>query len=235
MFYPMYYIDPTYILIIIGMLLCMLASARVNATFKKYDRVYNRYGMSGREAAERLLQSAGIYNIRVERVSGNLTDYYDNRNQVLCLSDSTYNSTSVAAVGVAAHECGHAIQYATGYFPIRVSHVLHPVAQFGSTIAWPLIILGLFIRGESSSFIINLGIFAFSLAVVLQFVTLPIEFNASRRALRILEGNGILQRDEIGGARKVLSAAAMTYVAALASSVLQLLRIILLFGRRNDE
>lgn len=234
MYYPMYF-DPTYMLVLLGVILCMAASAKMNSTFNKYSRIRNHSGITGREAAEQILHRSGIYDVRVEHVSGNLTDHYDPKNKVLRLSDATYNSVSVAALGVAAHECGHAVQHATGYAPLKIRGSLVPVANFGSTIAWPLIIIGLFIGGNSSSLLINLGILAFSLAVLFQIVTLPVEFNASSRALRILGGSGLLYEDEVKDTRKVLTAAALTYVAGAASAILQLLRIILLTGgRRND-
>lgn len=236
MYYPMYYrIDPTYILVLIGVVLSLLASARVKSTFARYQRVRNSAGLTGREAAERVLHGAGIYDVRIEHVSGNLTDHYDPGNKILRLSDSTYNSVSVAAVGVAAHECGHAIQHATNYAPIRWRGALVPVANFGSTIAWPLILIGLFITGESSSLLINLGILAFSAAVLFQLVTLPVEFNASNRAIRILGSNGMMAQEEVGDVKKVLGAAALTYVASAATAILQLLRILILTGGRRDD
>ena len=234
MYYPMY-IDPTYILVLIGVIICMVASAKMNSTFNRYSRVRNHSGSTGREAAEQILHRSGIYDVRVEHVSGNLTDHYDPKNKVLRLSDATYNSTSVAALGVAAHECGHAVQHATGYVPLKIRGSLVPVANFGSSIAWPLIIIGLFIGGNSSSLLINLGILAFSLAVLFQIVTLPVEFNASNRAVRILGSSGMLYEDEVKDTRKVLTAAALTYVAGAASAILQLLRIILLTGGRRDD
>ena len=184
MYYPMYY-DVTYILVLIGVVLCLLASAKMNSTFKRYSRVRNAAGITGREAAEEVLRNAGIYDVRVEHVSGNLTDHYDPRNKVLRLSDATYSSTSVAAVGVAAHECGHAIQHAQGYAPLKFRSTLVPIANFGSRIAWPLIILGFIISSRSSMLLIDLGVLAFSLSVLFQLVTLPVEFNASNRAMRI--------------------------------------------------
>lgn len=234
MYYPMY-IDPTYILVLIGVIICMVASAKMNSTFNRYSRVRNHSGITGREAAEQILHRSGIYDVRVEHVSGNLTDHYDPKNKVLRLSDATYNSTSVAALGVVAHECGHAVQHATGYVPLKIRGSLVPVANFGSSIAWPLIIIGLFIGGNSSSLLINLGILAFSLAVLFQIVTLPVEFNASNRAVRILGSSGMLYEDEVKDTRKVLTAAALTYVAGAASAILQLLRIILLTGGRRDD
>lgn len=235
MYYPMYF-DPTYVLVLIGVVICMIASAKMNSTFNKYSRVRSHSGMTGREAAETILRRAGIYDVRVERISGNLTDHYDPRGKVLRLSDATYGQTSVAAVGVAAHECGHAIQHQVGYAPLQIRGALVPAANFGSTIAWPLILLGLFFNSQMSQVLLNLGILAFSLAVLFQIVTLPVEFNASSRALKMLESTGILSREENKGAKKVLTAAALTYVAALASSILQLLRLIILSGgRRRDD
>lgn len=236
MYYPMYYrMDPTYVLVLIGIALSLLASARVKSTFAKYERIRNSAGLTGRDAAERILRGAGIYDVRIERVSGSLTDHYDPRNKVLRLSDSTYHSTSVSAVGVAAHECGHAIQHAVNYAPIRWRGALVPVANFGSTIAWPLIMIGLFITGDSSSLLINLGIIAFSFAVLFHLVTLPVEFNASNRAIRILGSNGMMSKEEVGAVKKVLGAAALTYVASAATAILQLLRILILTGGRRDN
>lgn len=236
MYYPMYYrMDPTYVLVLIGVVLTLLASARVKSTFAKYERIRNSAGLTGRDAAERILRGAGIYDVRIERVSGSLTDHYDPRNKVLRLSDSTYHSTSVSAVGVAAHECGHAIQHAVNYAPIRWRGALVPVANFGSTIAWPLIMIGLFITGDSSSLLINLGIIAFSFAVLFHLVTLPVEFNASNRAIRILGSNGMMSKEEVGSVKKVLGAAALTYVASAATAILQLLRILILTGGRRDN
>ncbi len=234
---PFYmYYDPTYFLVLIGVVLSLVASARVKSTFNKYSQMRNSRGMTGAQAAEQVLHGAGIYDVRIERVGGNLTDHYDPRSKVLRLSDSVYGQTSVAAVGVAAHECGHAIQHAKGYGPLKFRSVLVPVANFGAKIAWPLILIGLLINSESSWFIMQAGILAFSLAVLFQIVTLPVEFNASKRAIRVLADRGIMYGEEIVAAKKVLSAAALTYVAGAASSILQLLRLILLTGgrRRND-
>ena len=216
----MYYgygIDPTYFLVLIGVVICLLASAKMKSTFKKYSRVRNHSGMTGREAAERILNRAGIYDVRVEHIAGDLTDHYDPRSKVLRLSDATYNSTSVAALGVAAHECGHAIQHNTGYLPLQIRGALVPVVNLGSTIAWPLILIGLFFSSRSSILFLNLGILAFSLAVLFQIVTLPVEFNASSRAVHILGGSGILYEDEVNATKKVLFAAALTYVAGALS------------------
>lgn len=234
MYYPMFYFDPTYMLVIVGVIICLLASAKMRSTFQKYARVRSHSGMTGREAAEEVLRRAGIYDVRVERVAGNLTDHYDPRTKVLRLSDATYGSNSIAAVGVAAHECGHAIQHAQGYVPLKIRGSLVPVANLGSTLTWPLILLGLLFTGESSVMFLNLGVLAFSLAVLFQIVTLPVEFNASNRAIRILGSSGIMYPEEVKDTKKVLSAAALTYVAGAAAAILQLLRIVLLTGRRRD-
>ena len=236
MFYPSFYFDPTYILIIIGVIICSIASMRVKSTFSKYSGMRNHMGLTGAQAAERVLHGAGIYDVRIERVAGNLTDHYDPRNKVLRLSDATYGQCSVAAVGVAAHECGHAIQHARGYAPLQFRSALVPVANFGSMIAWPLIVLGLFINSQSSALLINIGILAFSLAVLFQLVTLPVEYNASGRGVRILAETGMMQGEEIVATKKVLNAAALTYVASAAAAILQLVRILILTGgRRRDD
>lgn len=233
MYYPMFY-DPTYILVMIGVVICLLASAKMNSTFSKYSRVRSHSGMTGKEAAEALLHREGIYDVRVEYVAGNLTDHYDPRSKVLHLSDATYQQTSVAAIGVAAHECGHAIQHARGYAPLSIRSALVPVANFGSSIAWPLIIIGLIMNSQTSQLFLNLGVIAFSMAVLFQIVTLPVEFNASRRALKILGNTGMLYPDEVRETRKVLTAAALTYVAGAASAILQLLRLIMISNSRRD-
>ena len=230
-----FYFDPTYILVVIGALICLAASAKVKSTFNRYDRVRSMSGMTGAQAAERILNSAGIYDVTMQHISGNLTDHYDPRNKVLSLSDSTYSSTSVAAVGVAAHECGHAIQHQTNYAPLNIRSAIVPVANFGSSIAWPLILIGLFFTSKTGTFLIDLGIICFSMAVLFQLVTLPVEFNASSRAVKILENTGILGHEELQGTKKVLGAAALTYVAGAASAILQLLRLIILFGGRGGD
>nr|WP_317283297.1 zinc metallopeptidase [uncultured Sellimonas sp.] len=232
---PYFYFDPTYSLVLIGVIICMAASAKVRSTYAKYSQIRNHGGITGREAAEKILRGAGLYDVRIERVSGSLTDHYDPRSKVLRLSDSTYSSMSVAAVGVAAHECGHAIQHARGYIPLNLRSAIVPIANFGSAIAWPLIFLGLLINSRSSVMMINLGILAFSFAVLFQIVTLPVEFNASNRAIRILGDANILYPDELSAAKKVLGAAALTYVAGAASAILQLLRILILTGGRRDD
>ena len=224
----MFYYDPYYILVIIGVIISMIASARVSGTFRKFDLVRSRTGMTGAEAAKRLLQAQGIYDVSVQRVSGELTDHYDPRDRVLRLSDSTFGSTSVAAIGVAAHECGHAMQHAENYMPLTLRSALVPVANFGSRFSMLLIIAGLFM----GQFLVEAGILLFSAVVLFQIVTLP-EFNASSRALRLLGDNGILYEEEVGMTKKVLRAAALTYVASVLASILQLLRLVLLYGGRG--
>lgn len=230
-----YYFDPTIILVIIGAVISMMASAKVQSTFAKYSNVRSMTGLTGADAAKRLLNSQGIYDVSVEHVSGKLTDHYDPRSKVLRLSDSVYGSTSVSAIGVAAHECGHAIQDNVGYVPLKLRGAFVPVANIGASISWPMILIGLFLGG-GGSLLIQLGIFLFSFSVLFQLITLPVEFNASNRAVKLLEQNGILAGQEVDGTRKVLSAAALTYVAAAAASILQLLRLVILFGgRRSDD
>lgn len=233
MFYLGY--DSTYILVLIGVAICLLASSRVNSVFRRYSKVRSRSGLTGREAAERILRANGIYDVTVRHIPGNLTDHYDPRNKTRGLSDSTYGSASVAAIGVAAHECGHAVQHATGYAPLKFRGALVPVANFGSTLAWPLILIGLLIGSRSASLFINMGILLFSAAVLFQLVTLPVEFNASNRAVKVLETTGMLYPEEIRQTRAVLGAAALTYVASAASAILQLLRLLLITGRRRND
>lgn len=230
-YYPMF--DPTYILVLIGVIISLWASAKVKTTYAKYSRVRSMSGMTGAQAAERILHSAGIYDVRIEHVAGSLTDHYDPRSRVLRLSDAVYGSASVAAIGVAAHECGHAVQDQKDYAPLRIRNSLVPVANFGTMAAWPIIIIGLIFG--SSSFLINLGILLFSLGVLFQLVTLPVEFDASKRAVQMLGNQGILYGDEVVQTRKVLNAAAMTYVAAAAASILSLLRLLILFGGRDRD
>lgn len=230
-----YYFDPTWILVLIGAIISIAASAKVNSTFKKYSKVRSMSGMTGAEAARRLLNSQGIYDVPVKAAAGQLTDHYDPRSKTVNLSESVYNSTSVAAIGVAAHECGHAMQDHNGYVPLRLRGAIVPAANIGSRMAFPLIILGVIIGGAGST-LVNIGLLLFTLAVVFQLVTLPVEFNASSRAVALLGQTGILGDTEVKHTKKVLGAAALTYVAALAATVLQMLRLVLLFGgrRRND-
>lgn len=229
-----YYWDPTYILVLIGAVISMIASSRVKSTYSRYSKVRSMTNMTGAQAAQRILNSAGIYDVTVHHVAGNLTDHYDPRNKTLNLSDSVFNSTSVAAVGVAAHECGHAIQHQEGYAPLNFRSALVPVANFGSVAAWPLIILGIIFGGAGSLFC-QIGIIFFSAAVLFQLVTLPVEFNASSRAVRILGDIGILSEQELPYTQKVLKAAALTYVASAAAAILQLLRLLILFGGNNRD
>lgn len=229
-----YYMDWTYILVLIGALLCMAASARVNSTYKKYARVRSMSGMTGAQAAERILYQNGIHDVRIEHVRGSLTDHYDPSAKVLRLSDSVYGSNSVAAIGVAAHECGHAVQHQQSYAPLKIRSALVPVANIGSRLGLPIVLLGV-IFGGAGSVLAQIGIWVFSAAVLFQVVTLPVEFNASNRAMGMLTDYGILGQQEVGHVRKVLGAAALTYVAAAASSILQLLRLVLLFGNRGGR
>lgn len=230
-----YYLDWTYILVVIGLVLSLAASAKVNGTFSKYSRTWSRSGITGAEAARQILKANGIYDVTVRQVPGNLTDHFDPRSRTVNLSAAVYGSTSISAIGVAAHECGHVIQDAREYVPLKIRAALVPVANIGSNLAIPLIILGVIIGGVGSP-LAEIGILMFSLAVLFQLVTLPVEFNASSRALKILGDSRILAEDEVKKAREVLGSAALTYVAAAASSILQLLRLVILFGgRRNDD
>lgn len=234
MIYPYgFYFDWTYIFVLIGAIVSMITSARVSSTFHKYARERSRSGMTGAQAAEMILHNNGIYDVRVEHVRGDLTDHYDPRTKTVRLSDSVYGSTSVAAIGVAAHECGHVMQHNESYAPLKVRTMLVPAANIGSQLGIPIILLGILFGG--SSLLVNIGIWVFSLAVLFQIVTLPVEFDASRRALVCIEQYGIVTREEQAKSAKVLRAAALTYVAAAAASVLQLLRLILLFGNRRDD
>lgn len=239
--YYFYGFDWTYIVLVLPCLILSLwASSRVNSTFKKYSQQHSIRRITGAQAAQRVLSANGVGGVRIERVGGNLTDHYDPRTNVIRLSDGVYNSTSVAAIGVACHEAGHAVQYAHGYFPIKLRAAIIPVTNFGSKLAMPLILLGVLfsVFGYYSYTLVYAGIACFALSLVFQLVTLPVEFNASRRAMEAIETGNLLTEDEQRGARKTLSAAAMTYVAATAVSLAQLLRLLVLFGgrgrRRND-
>lgn len=226
--------DGTYVLIILAFLISALVSAKMNATFSKYSKVRSYCGMTGAQAAQRILSGAGIYDVRIEHVSGKLTDHYDPSNKVLRLSDAVYGNTSIAAIGVAAHECGHAVQHARNYVPLSVRSAIVPVANFGSQLSWPLFLAGLIFSFRP---LLMIGILLFCAALLFQIVTLPVEFNASARALRMLDETGIMGRQEIRGTKKVLRAAAMTYVAAVIGSLLQLLRLLILSGafRKRDD
>lgn len=230
--YGYYRLDWTYLLLVIGMLLSLAASAKLKSTFSRYRRVRSASGLTGAETAQRILRSAGITDVQVVPVQGSLTDHYDPRSKRVCLSQDIYGQTSLAAVGVAAHECGHAIQHAVNYAPLTLRSAIVPAANLGANLSWPLFLAGLIFSIEP---LLTIGILLFSLAVLFQLVTLPVEINASARALKMLGSTGILGPDENRGARKVLSAAALTYVAALASSILQLLRLVILAGGRKRD
>ena len=239
---PYYYygFDPTYFLVIIGAVICMIASARVKSTYNKYSQYRSASGMTGAQAAQRILNSAGIYDVTIQHVSGNLTDHYDPRTNVIRLSDSVYDNTSTAAIGVACHEAGHAVQYAESYAPIKLRAAIIPVTNIGSKLAMPLILIGLLLSyaADVSYFFVYLGIACFGLSLVFQLVTLPVEFNASHRALVAIDEGGLLTEEEQKGAKKTLTAAALTYVAATATALAQLLRLLVIFGgngrRRRD-
>lgn len=237
MFY--YGFDWTYVVLVLPcVIFAMAASANVNSTFKRYSKELSRRHLTGAEAAQRVLSANGVSGVRFERVSGNLTDHYDPRSNVIRLSDDVFGSTSIAAIGVACHEAGHAVQYAKGYAPIKLRAAIIPVTNFGSRLAMPLILLGLLFSAGSyfGDTMVYLGIACFGLSVLFQLVTLPVEFNASRRALQAIESNELLTEEEYRGARKTLTAAAMTYVAATAVALAQLLRLLMIFdGRRSRD
>ena len=234
---PYYYgFDWTYVILVLPCVIFSLwASSSVNSTFKRYSSVLSSRHLTGAQAAQRVLSGNGVTNVRIERIAGNLTDHYDPRTNVIRLSDSVYNSTSVAAIGVACHEAGHAVQYAQNYAPIKLRAAIIPITNIGSKLAMPLILAGLLLTvlGNFSTVLVYLGIACFGLSLVFQLVTLPVEFNASRRAMNAIEQADLLTEEEQRGAKKTLSAAAMTYVAATAVSLAQLLRLILLFGNRG--
>lgn len=230
MFFP-YYVDPTYILIIPALLLAIYAQGKVQTAFRRYMREYSQSGMTGAQVARALLDSNGLYDVPVEMVAGTLSDHYDPRTRRMRLSPQVYQSTSVAALGVAAHETGHAVQHAQAYVPLGIRNNLYPVANIGSQMAFPLFFIGFLTWSQT---IMSVGIWLFIGALAFQLVTLPVEFNASRRALAMLEGGGYLTRAEVPKARRVLSAAALTYVAAAAMAALQLIRLLLLRGTRDD-
>ncbi|WP_347082348.1 zinc metallopeptidase [Enterococcus mundtii] len=231
--YGFYGFDPTFLLVIAGLAISGIASAYVNSTFRKYDKIRSQNNVTGTQAAQFILQSQKINNVGVQQIAGDLTDNYNSGNKMLSLSQATAQSTSVAAIGVAAHECGHAVQDAVGYAPLKIRASLVPVANFGSMISFPLIMVGVLFSWNTT--LINIGIFAFSLALLFQLVTLPVEFNASRRAIQILSEGGLLTEEEVPMAKHVLFAAALTYVAAALSTFLQLLRLILIFGGNRRD
>lgn len=240
---PFYYygFDWTYLILVLPcILLSLWASTNVNSTFKRYAQQHSIRRITGAQAAQRVLSVNGVGGVRIERVDGNLTDHFDPKNNVIRLSDSVYDSTSVASIGVACHEAGHAVQYAHNYAPIKLRAAIIPVTNFGSRLAMPLILLGIVLStfAEMSYALVYAGIACFGLSLVFQLITLPVEFNASRRAMTAIEEGNLLTDEEQRGARKTLTAAALTYVAATAVSLAQLLRLLMLFGggrrRRND-
>ncbi len=227
-----YYYEPTYILVIIGFIFAMIASTGVQSAFNKYAKVKSYRGYTGADAARKILDGHGLYHVQIEHISGNLSDHFDPKANVIRLSDATYNDTSVAAIGVAAHEAGHAVQHAVGYAPIKIRNSMVPVVNIASGLAMPLFLIGLLFAYPTLT---TVGIILFSAALLFQVVTLPVEFNASRRAITILNQSAMLEEDELRGAKKVLSAAAMTYVAAVISTALQLLRLVLLSNSRRRD
>lgn len=231
-----YWFDPTIIILLPGIIIAAWASINVNSTFNKYNTVLSRNRMTGAQVAERVLHHHGIYNVRIERVAGNLSDHYDPKANVIRLSDSTYNSTSIAAAGVAAHEAGHAVQYAQNYAPIKARASIVHICNLGTPMAFIFLLISFFVPAESASIFIYIAVALYSLATVFQLVTLPVEFDASKRAMVSLEATGFYGQDELVGAKKVLQAAALTYVAALISSILSLLRFVLIAtsGRRRN-
>ena len=224
--------DWTYFLVLVGAVISMIASSKVKTTYAKYGKVASHNRMTATEAARRILDNAGLRHVRIERIAGDLTDHYSPNELVLRLSDTTINSSSIAAIGVAAHECGHAIQHANSYAPLNIRNTIVPVVNIGSKLSWPMILVGLLLGFTG---FLDIGILLFSFSLIFQLITLPVEFNASSRALKILEESGMLYEDELQGAKKVLSAAAMTYVAAAIASLLSLLRLIILFGGRRRD
>ncbi len=241
MYFDIYYV----ILVLPTVILALIAQASVKSTFNRYATVFNRRGMTGRDVAEYILHSAGIYDVTIQPIAGSLTDNYNPTQKTLNLSESVYGVSSIAAAGVAAHECGHAIQHAQSYYPLQLRNAIIPITNIGSKLSMPLILIGLLVSGSSSYAvstgsplgykIIYVGIMLYGLAVLFQVLTVPVEFNASKRALTILSESQLLMQDEVAGARKVLSAAAMTYVAAMAQSLASMLRLILIFGNRGNS
>ena len=235
---PYYYygFDWTYLVLVLPcVLLAAIASARVNSTFRRYSKQISARRITGAEAARRVLAANGVYGVQIQQVAGNLTDHFDPKSNVIRLSSDVYDSCSTAAIGVACHEAGHAVQYAQNYFPIKLRAAIIPITNFGSKLAMPLILIGILLGflGNFSYFLVDLGILCFSLSLIFQLITLPVEFNASRRAISTIEEQGLLTYEEQRGAKKTLRAAAMTYVAAVAVSLAQVLRLILLFGGRG--
>ena len=235
---PYYYYNSTGLLpVLICALFALWASHNVNSTFKKYAKQFSSRGITGAQAAQRVLSANGVYGVKIVKVAGNLTDHFDPQQNVIRLSDGVYDSTSTAAIGVACHEAGHAVQYAVGYAPIKLRAAIIPVTNFGTKIAWPLMLLGIVLSGLSYVFynLVYVGIACFGLSLVFQLITLPVEFNASRRAMTAIREGNILTDEELVGARKTLTAAALTYMAAVATSLVQLLRLIAIYGRRRRD
>lgn len=234
MFFPLFW-DATYIFVIIGTALSLLAQARVTSTFNKYSRIGTKSGMTGADAARLILNRNGIHSVRIEPVRGQLTDHYNPQKMSLALSEPVYGSNSIAAVGVAAHECGHAVQHDQQYGPLMLRSALVPITNIGSTLSIPILLVGMLLNSSTGDLLVQIGIIAFSLTTLFTLITLPVEFNASRRALAILNENHVLTEEELKGTREVLNAAAMTYVAAAATSILQLLRLLLISGNRRRD
>ena len=241
MYFGLFWGDWTFIVLIPAMIFAFWAQARVNSTFKRYAKVHSRRGLTGAEAARRVLDAAGLYQVRIEHIRGHLTDHYDPRENVIRLSDATFNSTGIAAIGVAAHEAGHAVQHAQGYAPIKLRAAIIPITSIGSKLSMPLFLIGMlfagggYLGGGIGETLMLTGILFFSFSTLFQLVTLPTEFNASSRAMKALEDGGGLAADELPAAKKTLSAAAMTYVAALATSLASLLRLILIFNGNRRQ
>lgn len=229
----MFYLDRYYFLLVIpAMLIALFAQGMVSSTFERFKRVRSQRGLTGAEVARQILNDNGLYNIQVTPINGRLTDHYDPRAGVIRLSSEVYGSSSIAAIGIAAHEAGHAVQHSVEYAPLTVRNAIIPITNFGSRLSFPLILAGIVMGAQP---LVNLGIIAFGLVTLFQLITLPVEFNASSRAIRTLDSHGILTNEELSGAKSVLSAAALTYVAALITSAAQLLRLILLYGSRRDD
>ncbi len=233
-----YRFDWTYVVLVMpAIILAMWASSNVNRTFKKYSTQYSRHGITAADAARRVLDTNGLFHVRIERIPGSLTDHFDPRDNVIRLSEDVYDSTSTASIGVACHEAGHAVQHAVGYMPIKIRAAIVPVTNIGSRLSMPLILLGILFSASTPSmyWMVYAGIACFGLSALFQLVTLPTEFDASRRALKAIQSGMLLDDDEMKGARKTLKAAALTYVAALAVAVTQLLRLLIIFGRHNSD
>lgn len=229
---PFFYLDYYYLILVVPTLIfAIFTQIWLKNTYKKYSSLRNSRGLTGADAAMNVLRHYQIYDVKIEHISGRMTDHYDPRSKVIRLSDGVYNGTSIAAVGIACHEAGHAAQHANGYVPIKIRNAIIPICNIGSMAGIPLAIIGLFL---SSELLINVGLLLYSFVAIFQLATLPVEFNASARAISVIKDSGMLMADEVPGARKMLTAAAMTYVAALATSLANLLRLLLIFGRRND-